>query len=121
MNGIDTQASSASMRDARDPGRGEKGGIVPAEHAGEVRDRAEAVFQHRLADHPADRDRAQHERQQESDAEELARPDFGLSSSARPKAIAYSHEHRQHVEDHVAERIPVIGVVDELRRNCRGR
>ena len=37
-----------------------------------------------------------------------------LSSRARPKAMAYSTSTIKHVEDHVAERVPEIGVVPEL-------
>ena len=114
MNGIDTQASSTSIEMRRDPGRGKEGGIVPAERAHEVRDRAEAVFQHRLADHPADRDRAQHERDQEDHAEELSRPDFLIEQQRQPEGDRIFDGDRQHVEDHVAERVPVERVVDEL-------
>ena len=73
MKGIETQASIAMMLSRAIHGVGEEGRVVPAEIAGERRRRAEAVFHQRLADHPAHRDRAQHEGQQEGDAEELAR------------------------------------------------
>ena len=93
MKGIETQASIASIEMPRDPGRGEEGRVVPAEQAGKVRHRAEAVFQHRLADHPADRDRAQHERHQEHDAEEFPRPDLGVEEQRQPEGDGILDEH----------------------------
>ena len=96
-----------------DPGRREEGGIVPAEMAGQRRGRAEAVFHQRLADHPAHRDRAQHEGQQEGDAEELAGPDLGIEQERQTEGDRILDEHGQHVVDHVAERVPEIGIAEE--------
>ena len=94
MNGMNTQASITMIERRAIHGRGEEGRIVPAEMAGERGRRAEAVLHQRLADHPAHRHRAQHERQQEGDAEELARPDLGIQQK------------RQAEGDRIFERAP---------------
>ena len=114
MKGIHIQASIASIVMRAGPGMREEGGRLPAEFAGEPRQRAEAVLHQRLADHPADGDRAQHERHEEGDAEELARPDVGVEQQCQAEGDRVFDQHRQHVEDHVGERVPVVGVVEHL-------
>ena len=113
MNGIQTQASIAMMLKSRDPWRGEEGGAVPAEVARQRRGRTEAIFHQRLADHPAHRDGTQHEGQEEGDAEEFAGPDIGVEQKRETEGDRILHEHSQHVVDHVAQRVPVIGIADE--------
>ena len=91
-------------------GIGEKGDILPAKPSGEIRQRPEAVFRERLADHPADRDRAQHEGHEERDAEEFAAANVGVQREREAKGDRVLNDDRRHVEDHVAERVPKIGV-----------
>ena len=78
MKGIETQASIAMMLSRAIQGEAKKAGLSQPRIAGQRGGRAEAVLHDRLADHPAHRDRAQHEGQQEDDAEEFARPDVGV-------------------------------------------
>ena len=99
---------------AGEPGAGEEGGIVPAEAAGEPGERAEADLEHRLADHPADRDGREHQRHQEDDAPELAGADFGGEQQREAEGDGVLDEDRQHVPDHVAQRVPVERIVPHL-------
>ena len=43
----------------------------------------------------------QHQRQEEGDAEEAARPDFGVEQQREAEGDGVLDEHHQHVEDHV--------------------
>ncbi len=78
--------------------------VLPAQEARQTGERAEAGLQHRLADHPADRHRATASAAAGRPRERTCAPGSrAFSSSARPKAIAYSTRIARHVPDHVAE------------------
>ena len=72
-----------------------KAGFSQPRQRAKVAERAEAVLHDRLADHPADRDRAQHEGQQEGDAEELAGADVGVQQQREAEGDRILDEHRR--------------------------
>ena len=112
-------------RQPGDPGIAKKAGLSQPRKRARRATGPKRYSMHRLADHPAHRHRRQHERQQEHDAEEPARPDLGVEEQRQPEGDRVFEEDGQHVEDHVAERVPEERVVPQLRRmlsrplNCR--
>ena len=113
MKGIQTQLSMAMMLVRAIQGSVKKAGCSHPRDLSEGGERPEAVFHDRLADHPADRDRAQHEGQQESDAEELAGADVGVQQQREAEGDHILDSHRRDIEHHVAERVPEIGVAPQ--------
>src|ERR1700752_1617352 len=67
MKGIETQASIALMLTRAIQGWAKNAGLSQPSARASVARRPETVLHQRLADHPAHRDRAQHQRQQEHD------------------------------------------------------
>ena len=87
-----------------------KAGFSPPQPPREVGEWPEAVLHQRLADHPTDCDRAQHEGQKERYAEELTRADIGIEQQSETESDGVLHEDGLDIEDHVAERVPEVGV-----------
>ena len=114
MKGIETQASSASMLKRAIQGEAKKAGLSQPRCRARVDSGPEAILHDRFADHPAHGDRAQHEGQEERDAEELARPDLGIEQKCEAECDGVLDEHHGRVVDHVEERVPVIGVVEQV-------
>ena len=110
---MNTQASISSIESRAIQGSVKKAGSSQPSAAGEAGRRAEAVLHDRLADHPAHRHRRQHERQQEDDPEELSRPDLGVEEQRQAEGDRVFEEYRDHVVDHVAERVPVERVAPQ--------
>src|SRR5450631_878904 len=98
---------------SRGPRRGEERWIVPPEIARQRGRRTKTVLHERLADHPAHGDRTEHQRQQENDAKKLSRSYLGVQQQSQSKRNRILSKHRHRVEDHIAERIPVVGIVKQ--------
>ena len=102
MKGIETQASIAMMRDARDPGRRRRRPGCPSRDAREASPAGPKRYS--IIDLPIIQLTAtgrQHEGQQEGDAEEFARPDLGVEQQRQAEGDGVFDQHGQHVEDHV--------------------
>ena len=95
-------------------GIAEEGRVFPAEMARQRRRRPEPVFHQRFADHPRHRDRRQHQRQQEDDAEEFARPDLRVEQQRQAEGDDIFDQHGEHVEHHVEQRVAVVGIAQHL-------
>ena len=99
--------------EARNPGGGEERRIFPSEIARQRGRRAKAVFHDRLADHPAHGNRTEHQGQQKYDAKEFSRPYLGVQQQRQSKRNRIFANHGNRIEDHVAERVPVVVVVEQ--------
>src|SRR5450631_1077057 len=111
MKGIETQASIASMLNRAAQGESKNAGLSHPRLRASVA--AGPVLHERLADHPAHGDRTEHQRQQENDAKELPRSYLGVQQQSQSKRNRILSKHRHRVEDHIAERIPVVGIVKQ--------
>ena len=115
MKGIETQASIAMIAEPRDPGRSaKKAGLSQPRWRASV---AAGPKRYSIIDLPIIQLTAtglSMNGSRKTTRKNLRARISALSSSARPKAIAYCDQHGQHVEDHVAQRVPEIGVVQQL-------